>query len=183
MKSRIFVLILILVLVLVLVLSTFTLIYAEETENMDVDKKGDIEEKAKEIPIITPIVWNEKVKISSPYGYRIHPITEKKNFHTGVDISAPIGTPIFNVFDGVVVMAKNNGNAGNEIRINHGNGVITRYLHMYQRTINIGDKVEAGQFIGTVGATGRSTGAHLHFEIQINGKSVNPINIVLGIIK
>ena len=77
-------------------------------------------------------------------------------------------------------MARKNGSAGNEIRIKHGNGIESRYLHMYQRTVNVGDKVKTGQLIGTVGDTGRVTGPHLHLELKVRGKTVNPVKIMTG---
>lgn len=130
--------------------------------------------------LAVPIAPREGVRITSEYGYRIHPITKKQSFHSGVDIAAPLGTYIYSIAYGKVIMAKPNGLAGNEIRIDHGNGVISRYLHMYQRNVNVGDIVKPGQVIGTVGSTGNSTGYHLHFEMLKNNKSINPINIILG---
>lgn len=125
-----------------------------------------------------PIVPQKSVRISSPYGYRVHPINGKRSMHYGIDIAAPIGTPIHAIADGEVIMATGNGSAGNEIRIRHKNGMVTRSLHMSKRTVKKGDKVKRGQVIGTVGSTGRSTGPHLHFEISINGKTINPMSII-----
>lgn len=98
--------------------------------------------------------------------------------HYGVDIAAPQGTLVHAIADGEVIMATGNGSAGNEIRIRHKNGMVTRNLHMSKRTVKKGDKVKRGQVIGTVGSTGRSTGPHLHFEISINGKTINPMSII-----
>lgn len=91
-----------------------------------------------------PIVPQKGIRISSPYGYRIHPITGRKSMHYGIDIAAPIGTPIHAIADGEVIMATGNGSAGNEIRIKHANGLQTRNLHMSKRTVKKGDKVKKG---------------------------------------
>lgn len=133
--------------------------------------------------VVPPIVLKKGVYISSGYGYRVHPITKKWSMHRGVDIAAPIGTPIYAITDGQVTMARRNGSAGNEIRIKHGNGIESRYLHIDKRTVKVGDKVRAGQLIGTVGDTGRVTGPHLHFELRIGGKSINPTKLIKGGIK
>lgn len=139
-------------------------------------------DNGKELPVLVmPIIPRKGVRISSSYGYRIHPITKKWSFHSGIDIAAPIKTPIHSIANGKVVFVKaSNGTAGNEVRINHGNGIVSRYIHMHQRAVKVGDIVRVGQIIGNVGSTGRSTGPHLHFEIYKNGKRVNPTNIALG---
>ena len=130
--------------------------------------------------VVPPIILKKGVYISSKYGYRVHPITKKWTMHRGIDIVAPIGTHIYAISSGEVIMARKNGSAGNEIRIKHGNGIESRYLHMYQRTVNVGDKVKTGQLIGTVGDTGRVTGPHLHLELKVRGKTVNPVKIMTG---
>lgn len=133
--------------------------------------------------VVPPIILKKGVYISSKYGYRVHPITKKWSMHRGVDIAAPVGTRVYAIADGQVIMARRNGSAGNEIRIKHANGIESRYLHMHNRTVKVGDKVRAGQLIGTVGDTGRVTGPHLHFELRIGGKSVNPTKLIKGGIK
>lgn len=122
-----------------------------------------------------PVRPQKGVRITSGFGYRIHPITGKKKFHNGIDIGAPIGTHIHTYMNGEVVMARNNGTAGNEVKIKHAGGLETRYLHMDKRAVNVGDKVRAGRIIGTVGATGRVTGPHLHFELRKNNRAINPM--------
>ena len=124
--------------------------------------------------LYAPIVPNKGIRISSSFGSRIHPISKTRKTHWGIDIAAPSGTLIHAIADGEIIMAKPNGSAGNEVKIKHTNGVETRYLHMSKRAITKGDKVKAGQVIGTVGSTGRSTGAHLHFEVKIDGKTIDP---------
>lgn len=110
-------------------------------------------------------------KISSRYGEssRIRSST-----HTGLDIVASRGTPIKAVANGTVIFAARNGSYGNLVKIDHGDGVVTWYAHTNEMYVKEGQKVKDGDVIATVGSTGNSTGAHLHFEIRINGNHVNP---------
>ncbi|MDR2647466.1 MAG: M23 family metallopeptidase [Oscillospiraceae bacterium] len=114
-------------------------------------------------------------QVTSPYGYR------RSGFHTGVDISGSgaSGKLVVAAKDGRVEMINRSGSGyGNQIVINHGNGVKTRYAHLYSGSISVsvGDSVIAGQPIARVGSTGNSTGPHLHFEVIINGSTQNPMN-------
>lgn len=111
--------------------------------------------------------------ISSRYGVssRI-----RKSTHTGLDIAAPTGTQIKVVASGTVTCASYNGSYGNLVKVNHGNGVETWYAHTSKMYVSVGQKVEAGEIIATVGSTGNSTGAHLHLEIRVNGSHINPQN-------
>lgn len=111
---------------------------------------------------------------SSGYGYRIDPFTGRKAFHEGVDFSAPTGTPIKAAAAGVVVYSDRHRDYGNMIEIDHGNDLVSRYAHASKRLVELGQIVLQGQKIAEVGSTGRSTGAHLHFEIRHNDKSLNP---------
>ena len=146
----------------------------KEMKDKSMEIKTENKEERKRPKIHAPIIIRKGVYISSPYGMRLHPITKIRAMHYGIDIASPKGTYVYAVFDGDVIMAKPNGIAGNEIKIKHKNGIETRYLHMNTRTVNKGDKVIAGQVIGTVGNTGRVTGSHLHLELIINGKNINP---------
>ena len=114
------------------------------------------------------------VYVSSPYGYRVHPITGIYTFHHGVDLAASSGTPIKASRAGVVTTATWNNSAGNYVSINHGDGFSSSYLHMTHYIVSPGQRVEQGQIIGYVGSTGASTGPHLHFAIYYNGVSQNP---------
>ena len=96
--------------------------------------------------------------------------------HTGLDIAAPKGTTIKAAASGTVIWSGYQGSYGNLVKIDHGNGVVTYYGHCSKLYVSVGEKVEAGDSIAAVGSTGNSTGNHLHFEIQINGTSVNPQN-------
>jgi murein DD-endopeptidase MepM/ murein hydrolase activator NlpD len=113
-------------------------------------------------------------RLSSPYGYRVHPITGIYTFHHGVDLAASSGTPIKASRAGVVTTATWNNSAGNYVSINHGDGFSSSYLHMTHYIVSPGQRVEQGQIIGYVGSTGASTGPHLHFAIYYNGVSQNP---------
>ena len=115
------------------------------------------------------------VRISSPYGYRIHPIFGVKKFHSGVDLAAPGGSNILAATDGTVKMAGWNGGYGNCVVVDHGGGVSTLYGHASRLLVSKGQKVTRGQVIAKVGTTGNSTGNHLHFEVLINGKTTDPM--------
>lgn len=117
-------------------------------------------------------------RISSPYGYRIHPIYGVRRMHTGVDYAAPGGTPVVSVKSGTVILRKYNSSYGNYIIVDHGGGVSSLYAHLSGFAISYGQSVKQGQTIGYVGSTGASTGPHLHFEIRINGQHTNPANYV-----
>ena len=114
-------------------------------------------------------------RITSPFGYRIHPILKYRKLHTGVDIGAPNGTPVVSAAAGTVIASRFMGGYGNCIMIDHG-GKVTVYGHLSSRAVSPGQSVSAGQTIGYVGSTGMSTGAHLHFEVRVNGAVQNPLN-------
>lgn len=114
--------------------------------------------------------------ITSPYGYRIHPIYGTKKFHSGIDIGAPRNANIVAAESGTVILASwgYNGGYGNYIIVSHGNGLTTRYAHCNSLSVSTGQKVSRGETIGKVGTTGDSTGNHLHFEVRVNGETKNP---------
>lgn len=115
-------------------------------------------------------------KISSEFGYRIHPILNVQQYHSGLDMAAPGGSPILAASDGVVVASSYNNTMGNYIMINHGGGLYTVYMHASALYVSAGQTVSKGQRIAAVGTTGRSTGNHLHFSVRLNGSYVNPWN-------
>ncbi len=115
-------------------------------------------------------------RISDDYGMRDHPILGVKQFHNGVDMAAPGGSPILAAYDGEVVAASYNATMGNYIMIDHGDSLYTIYMHASSLYVSKGDYVSKGQKIGAVGTTGRSTGNHLHFSVRKNGSYVSPWN-------
>jgi murein DD-endopeptidase MepM/ murein hydrolase activator NlpD len=113
--------------------------------------------------------------ITSPYGYRIHPILGRRILHQGMDLRGSTGTPVFAVTSGTIIKATNSGDGyGNEVRIRHENGMVTQYAHLNRINTRRGRYVAKGQVIGVVGSTGRSTGPHLHFGVMLSGRWVNP---------
>lgn len=114
------------------------------------------------------------VKITDDYGNRIHPILGVPQFHNGMDMAAPGGSPILAAYDGNVVAADYSGSMGNYIMIDHGDGLYTIYMHASALYVSKGAFVTKGQNIAAVGSTGRSTGNHLHFSVRLNGSYVNP---------
>jgi murein DD-endopeptidase MepM/ murein hydrolase activator NlpD len=119
--------------------------------------------------------------LRSRFGYRIHPIFKTRRLHTGVDLAARTGTPIYAAGDGVISYYKWQSGYGNKVEIQHVNGYETAYGHMsrYVDGLGEGSRVRQGQIIGYVGSTGQSTGPHLHFEIKINGNLVDPLSVKL----
>ncbi len=137
--------------------------------------------KAKDIKLSsTPSIWPANGWISSPFGVRRDPFTGRRRFHEGIDITNRIGAPVIAPADGIVTFAKRNGGYGKVIYISHGFGISTRYGHLNKIYVKVGQHVQRGDLIGLIGNTGRSTGPHLHYEVRINNKPVNPINFILN---
>lgn len=134
------------------------------------------DERLRCIPAIQPISNKDLKKTASGYGVRIDPIYKTTKFHHGMDFSANTGTPIYATGDGTVVSAGWESGYGKTVEIDHGFGYRTRYAHMHQIGVKRGQKVTRGEVIGEVGSTGKSTGPHLHYEVVVKGRKVNPIN-------
>jgi murein DD-endopeptidase MepM/ murein hydrolase activator NlpD len=133
-----------------------------------------LETGAASIPSARPIVTS--VNFTSGYGVRSDPFRGSAAMHPGIDLAGPLGTPVYATADGVVDRSEwNNGGYGNLIEITHGQGIQTRFGHLSQRMVQIGQRIHRGQLIGLMGSTGRSTGSHLHYEVRIDGRPVNPI--------
>lgn len=128
------------------------------------------------IPAIQPIDSRKLRGAISGFGYRIHPIYKIRKMHSGIDFTAPIGTPIYATGDGIVAAASSERGYGNRILISHGYGYTTKYAHMSKFKVKKGQRVKRGDVIGLVGNTGASTGPHCHYEVFKNGKVINPIN-------
>jgi murein DD-endopeptidase MepM/ murein hydrolase activator NlpD len=113
---------------------------------------------------------------TSSYGVRSDPFQGRAAMHAGIDLAGPVGTPIYATADGTVETAGwNNGGYGNLIKIDHGRGIETRYGHLSQVLVHDGQRIHRGDLIAKMGSTGRSTGSHLHYEVRIDGRAVNPI--------
>ncbi|MBW1645931.1 MAG: M23 family metallopeptidase [Deltaproteobacteria bacterium] len=140
------------------------------------DYLQDYLQKKQTVLNFTPSIMPVRGWISSRYGYRVSPFTGRREFHKGVDIVNRRGTPVVATADGRVKFAGYNGGYGRMVVIDHGIGLATKYGHLSKIYVKIGDRVVRGQKIGLVGNSGRSTGPHLHYEVVVNGQSVNPVN-------
>lgn len=127
--------------------------------------------KFKLLPTIPPVNGSYN---SSGFGWRLDPFTGKGAFHEGIDFAASTGTPIVAAAGGVVIAAEYHSQFGNMLEIDHGNDIVTRYAHASKLLMKVGDIVRRGQLIAHVGSTGRSTGAHLHFEVLVKGIQQDP---------
>lgn len=121
-----------------------------------------------------PVVTSDSAWATSGFGWREDPLRHRRKFHRGADVRARPGTPVVAAGDGIVVYAGRQGGYGNLINVDHGGGVVTRYAHLRRIEARLGAAITAGQRIGQVGSTGRATGPHLHFEIRLDGRAVDP---------
>ena len=126
----------------------------------------------------TPSIWPVAGWLSSSFGDRPDPFDGAENFHPGIDISADRGTPVHATADGTVEAASYTGNYGNLIVLDHGFGIATRYGHLSRYAVRSGQIVKRGDLIGYVGSTGRSTSSHLHYEVTLNGRLINPLRLL-----
>lgn len=124
------------------------------------------------------MLWPAEGEITSPFGWRVHPIFGTQRLHTGIDIGADYGDSVRAADGGVVIHSDWMGGYGNAVIIDHGNGISTLYAHNSQLLVSEGQRVAKGQTISRVGSTGYSTGPHLHFEVRQNGSPVNPLNFL-----
>ncbi len=123
------------------------------------------------IPQVAPA---SRASISSGFGYRSDPFTRAGAMHSGLDFKGPMGAPIHSAAKGRVTYVGWKSGYGKTVEVSHGNGLMTRYAHMSRFNAKVGQQVDAGDVIGAIGSTGRSTGPHLHFEVRINNRAVNP---------
>ena len=137
-------------------------------------------EDQKSLLASTPSIWPVKGWLTSIFGYRTSPFTGRREMHKGLDIATRNGTPIISPADGLVVFAGREGGFGNMIVIDHGYGITTRYGHCSSLDAKLGQKIKRGDVIARVGNTGRSTGPHVHYEVAVNGVSVNPSRYILN---
>lgn len=127
----------------------------------------------------TPTIWPVKGWVSSGFSYRNDPFTGMRVFHYGIDIATNYGNPIVAPADGTVVSLGNDKILGSHIVLSHGNGITTHYLHLSKFLVRNGQKVKRGEIIGLVGKSGKAVGPHLHYEIRLNDRPVNPYNYIL----
>src|SRR5688500_17357154 len=144
-----------------------------QTVRSDVDKRN-------QLAAATPSIWPTHGWLSSSMGNRADPLTGEKDFHPGLDISADKGDPVYSTADGKVINASAAGNYGNLVIVDHGFGLETRYGHLSAFKVKVGQDVKRGDLLGLVGATGRATGAHLHYEVRANGRILNPLQLLLN---
>jgi murein DD-endopeptidase MepM/ murein hydrolase activator NlpD len=123
------------------------------------------------IPVRKPVAGDE---IMSGFGVRVDPFLNRPAMHTGLDFRAEVGDPIQVTANGTVTVAGWSGGYGKMVEVDHGNGFATRYGHMSEIDVKVGQQVKIGQSLGKVGTTGRSTGPHLHYETRIDGEAVDP---------
>jgi murein DD-endopeptidase MepM/ murein hydrolase activator NlpD len=152
-----------------------TLLSALETRLSTVRKGVERQEK---LAAATPSIWPAKGWLTGRFGGRSDPFTGESAFHQGLDISASKGQPVYATADGRVDAASYDGEYGNLIVLTHDFGITTRYGHLSGFNVKRGQTVHRGDVIGFVGSTGRSTGAHLHYEILANGKLLNPLQLL-----
>lgn len=137
-------------------------------------KLTDYLEERRSLLNSTPTIWPVKGWLTSDFGYRISPFTGRREMHEGVDISAPVGTPVVASAVGIVAFSGNLAGHGNVVFIEHGHGFATFYGHNSKNVVVEGQRVKRGQVIAFVGATGLATGPHLHFGVQLHGEWVDP---------
>jgi murein DD-endopeptidase MepM/ murein hydrolase activator NlpD len=135
-------------------------------------------EKREALAAATPSIWPAHGWLTGTFGGRPDPFTGEPDFHQGIDISTDKGNPVYATADGVVASATPAGQYGNLIVLTHDFGLSTRYGHLSRFNVQAGQRVARGDVIGYVGSTGRSTGAHLHYEILANGKQINPLQLL-----
>ncbi len=128
----------------------------------------------------TPSTWPTRGWLSSRFGYRISPFTDKKEFHRGIDISARSGTPVVSPANGLVIFNGWQSGYGRVIVLKHARGFKTKYAHLKKSLVKKGQHVKKGAKIGLVGRSGRTTGSHLHYEVHLNNAPVNPLRYILN---
>ena len=161
----------------------------QSLDNLDHEVSIQMDEKAgllkfleeqKSILACTPSIWPTRGWISSRFGYRISPFTDRKEFHRGIDICARMGAPVLAPANGIVSSITSDYGHGKMLTITHGNGLKTRYAHLSKILVKKGQQIKRGQKIALVGDTGRTTGPHLHYEVHLNGVPIDPLRYILN---
>ena len=142
----------------------------------DKEEAGPLVHSAFALTAAYTMAWPiaEKARVTSRFGYRVHPVLGQRRLHRGVDLGVPIGTPVLAAQSGEVTFAGADGVNGRFMRIDHGHGLTTTYCHLDKHRVQRGDEVRRGQAVADSGNTGRSTGPHLHFQVEFGGAPVDP---------
>jgi murein DD-endopeptidase MepM/ murein hydrolase activator NlpD len=141
----------------------------------ELERLAEVRNLASQLPLAKPV---PNAAITSRFGTRLDPFLRRPALHTGVDFRAPKGYPVRSTAAGTVATAEYNGGYGKMVEIDHGNGVTTRFGHLSRISVKAGDRVAKGAIVGRAGSTGRSTGPHLHYEVRINGESIDPMRYI-----
>jgi murein DD-endopeptidase MepM/ murein hydrolase activator NlpD len=149
--------------------------YEETSKEIEAEIKKSELANSGEVLGTGKMLWPVKGRLSSGFGWRVHPVLKTKKYHNGQDIAVPSGTPVYAADSGKVVVSGWTGGYGNYIAIDHGHGISTGYGHNSRLLVSVGEKVVKGQKISLSGNTGLSTGPHLHFEVRLKGVPVNPL--------
>ncbi len=143
------------------------------------DKMADLQVENAKLLATTPTIAPVQGVPTTGFGMRTDPFTGKPEFHTALDISTARGEEVVAPGDGLVVSVGYDGGYGNVVKVSHGRGMVTLFAHLSRTSVLVGQKVRRGETLGFVGSTGRSTGPHLHYEVQLNGKPVDPAAYIL----
>nr|WP_298308175.1 M23 family metallopeptidase [uncultured Erythrobacter sp.] len=142
-----------------------------ERLGMSLERMSALELALEGVPRLIP---TGDQRVTSPFGYRSDPFSRRPSMHPGIDFKGAYGSPVFAAADGQVTFAGWRGGYGRTVEITHANGIMTRYAHLARIGVKTGQTIDAGSTLGGLGSSGRSTGPHLHFEVRINGRAVNP---------
>ena len=155
-------------------IETVTSSGGEDIRVLDALEDSTFEAVTVSVPAVMPV----QGKVTSGFGYRIHPVTGNRSFHTGVDIAAAEGTPIAAAYGGTVAETGHTSGRGNYVLLRHGTALQTLYCHLSEIDVEEGDSLTAGETLGLVGTTGMSTGPHLHFEVRVDGVRCDPVYVL-----
>jgi murein DD-endopeptidase MepM/ murein hydrolase activator NlpD len=161
------------VLLLVVVAASFQRAHAAPQSMVLIDRV--LAEAERDVPDQTMLTTEPVARTeSSGYAWREDPINRRAKFHHGTDYRGKRGTPVLAAGSGTVIFAGRRGGYGRVVFVDHGSGIVTRYAHLNRIDVKVGDVLAAGQQLGQLGSSGRTTGAHLHFEVRLSGRSVDP---------
>lgn len=141
---------------------------------------GSLQRELKQMISSFPSEWPVRGQVVSGVGMRSSPLTGKKEFHSGLDIPNPVGTPVHAPGNAIVESAGKSGGKGNTVTLDHGQGIKTLYAHLSEILVQKGERVQKGQAIGLVGNSGKSTGPHLHYEVRLKGIAIDPRKNLIG---